>query len=470
MKKLGIAKLGILLTIGATALVACVPQQTPAPAPTEVPAEQPTDMPASTEAPTEAASPTDVPATETSLRWRTRPDNKEEADVYAGISEQVSETIGVALSYEPGGTEGANYQDQLKTEIAAGTAPDVFWIPGTDVADFATRGLILNAADLAAASGMNPEDFYAGPMAHLSYNPETGKSGADSGAVWGLPRDVSTFALYLNMDLIEEAGAPNPIELAKEGKWDWDAFVEVASATRALGSDIYGYGANAWWGPYGVWMNAAGGGFFNADRTACNLNSEESLTGLAFEQSLYQDLDLAVPYGEDSEPPFRAGKVAMFQNGRWATPGVRTVDFNWDVVELPAGPSGTAGNWLFWGAYVINANTQHPEEAWQLVQALTQADIQAQVSASGANIPSRVSQEAFDAFLTFTPPSNNQAFLNGIAADANPSAEGPLWAGSWPEFAKVMDARISALMTGQETIDDFSASVCDEANKAFGGQ
>ncbi len=79
--------------------------------------------------------------------------------------------------------------------------------------------------------------------------------------------------LYLNKDLLAEAGAPDPIELAAEGKWDWDAFVEVASAVRGLGSDIYGYGANAWWGPYGTWMNAAGGGFFNDDRTACNLNS-----------------------------------------------------------------------------------------------------------------------------------------------------------------------------------------------------
>ena len=59
---------------------------------------------------------------------------------------------------------------------------------------------------------------------------------------------------------------------------------------RALGTDVYGYGANAWWGPYGTWMNAAGGGFFNEDRTACNLNSPESLAGLQFEQDLYQAL------------------------------------------------------------------------------------------------------------------------------------------------------------------------------------
>jgi len=30
-----------------------------------------------------------------------------------------------------------------------------------------------------------------------------------------------------------------------------------------------------------------------------------------------------------------------------------------------------------------------------------------------------------------------------------------------------MDARVSALMTGQETIDQFAATICDEAGKAF---
>ncbi len=75
-------------------------------------------------------------------------------------------------------------------------------------------------------------------------------------ALWGLPRDVSTFALYLNLDLIAEAGAADPRELAANGEWTWDTFMEVAQATSALGDDIYGYGANAWWGPYGVWLNS----------------------------------------------------------------------------------------------------------------------------------------------------------------------------------------------------------------------
>lgn len=464
MKKNLLFKAISLLVIASFALAAC---GAPAVVATEAPAA---DVPAATEAPAVEPAATEAPAMEdVEIRWRTRPDNQEEIDVYGKISTELdAELNGVTLTYEPGGTEGANYQDQLRSEVAAGTAPDVFWIPGTDVADFATRGLILNAADLAAATDtFSVDDFYAGPMFHMTYNPETGASGADSGALWGIPRDVSTFALYLNMDLINEAGAPDPRELAKEGKWDWAAFLDVAQKTRALGTDVYGYGGSAWWGPNGVWVNAAGGNFFNADRSACALNTPEALEGLTFQKSLYADYDVAVPYGEDPEPVFRAGNVAMFQNGRWATPGIRTVDFTWDVVELPNGPSGTAGNWLFWGAYVINANTEHPAEAWALVQALTTAKTQGEIAALGANIPSRVSQEALDAFLTFTPPMNNQAFLNGIAADANPTAEGPLWAGSWPEFDKVTGPAIQGVLTGATTVEDFGATICDEADKVF---
>jgi multiple sugar transport system substrate-binding protein len=265
-----------------------------------------------------------------------------------------------------------------------------------------------------ATEGYSDDAFYPGPMFHLTYNPATGNTGE---ALWGLPRDVSTFALYLNLDLLEEAGVEDPRELAARGEWNWDTFLATAIAVDALGDDINGYGQNAWWGPYGYWINAAGGSFFNEDRTACALDTAEAYAGLEFQSRIYNEFDVAVPYGEDSEPPFLAGKVGMFQNGRWATPGTRSsANFNWDVVELPDGPAGPS-NWLFWGAYVINANTEHPEEAWALVQALTTAETQAQIAELGANIPSRVNQEALDAFLTFTPPANNQAFLNGLARE-----------------------------------------------------
>jgi multiple sugar transport system substrate-binding protein len=204
------------------------------------------------------------------LRWRTRPDNQEEIAVYQQISEELSaELDGITLIYEPGGSESSSYQDVLKTELAGGSAPDLFWIPGTDVADFVKRDLLLDMRRFADASDHNDGDFYPGPMFHLTYNPETGRTGE---TLWGLPRDVSTFALYLNLDLIAEAGAPDPRELARRGEWTWEAFLEVMRAVDALGDDVYGYGQNAWWGPAGVWAHAAGGGFFTEDRRASNMH------------------------------------------------------------------------------------------------------------------------------------------------------------------------------------------------------
>jgi multiple sugar transport system substrate-binding protein len=401
------------------------------------------------------------------VTFRTRPDNDTEAEVYAQVAAQISDQLdGITVEYQKGGSETSSYQDQLKTEAASGTAPDVFWIPGTDIAEFSTKGII---ADLRAqADGSetySDDDFYQGPMFHLTFDPATGEAG---GPLWGLPRDVSTFGLYLNNDLIAEAGAEDPRELAANGEWTWEKFQEVGEAVAALGPDVKAYGQNNWWGPYGVWMNGGGGGFFNEDRTACALDTPESIAGLQQMVDIYALDNFALSYGEDAEPGFQAGTIAMFQNGRWATPGIRAnAGFDWDVVALPDGPV-PGGNWLFWGAYSANADSENLDAAWQVVEALTQPEVQAAIAELGANIPSRLGEQTAAEFLTLTPPANNQAFLDGLAN--NSVAEGPLWAGSWPKFDSVMGAAVSGVVNGDISMEEFQATVCAEANaEAFGG-
>ncbi len=413
-----------------------------------------------------AASLPVVAQDDVTVTFRTRPDNDAEAEVYAQVASQISEQLdGITVEYQKGGSETSSYQDQLKTEAASGTAPDVFWIPGTDIAEFGTNGIIANLREYADASGHSDADFYEGPMFHLTYDPATGEAG---GPLWGLPRDVSTFALYLNNDLIAEAGAEDPRELAANGEWTWDKFIEVGEAVAALGPDVKAYGQSNWWGPYGVWMNGAGGGFFTEDRTACALDTPESIAGLQQFVDIYGLDNFALSYGEDAEPGFQAGTIAMYQNGRWATPGMRAnAGFDWDVVALPEGPV-PGGNWLFWGAYAANADSENLEAAWQVIDALTQPEIQATIAELGANIPSRLGEQTAADFLTFSPPANNQAFLDGLAN--NSVAEGPLWDGSWPKFDSVMGAAVSGVVNGEISIEEYQATICAEANaEAFGG-
>ncbi len=393
---------------------------------------------------------------EITLRWRTRPDNQAEIDVYQAASDEIDAAWdGVTLQYEPGGSETASYQDVLITELTGGTAPDVFWIPGTDVARFAKLGLILNLNDLAAQSeGFSIEDFYPQIMEHLTYSLD----GSDT--LWGLPRDASAFAIYYNEDLFDEAGLDYPAE-----GWTWEDFRAAGEEITALGGDIKGFGMSNWWGPYGYFINAAGSSFFNEDYTGCGLANENTVTGLDFMASLYND-GLAVPYGEDPEPVFLAGNVGMFMNGRWATPGVvANATFGWNVAELPVGPGGPS-NWLFWGAYVVNANTEHPQEAWELVMKLTSPEIQGKIAGLGANIPSRVGGSGVDDFLaTFADLElNNQAFVNGLGYGV---AENPVWAGDWSSIGTALDSGVAAVVAGDLSAQEFADTICAQVDPFF---
>ncbi len=403
----------------------------------------------------------EVFAQDISLRWRTRPDNQAEIDVYESASAAIdAEWDGVSLVYEPGGSEGAGYQDVLVTEIEAGTAPDVFWIPGTDIARFAQAGLILNLADIAASdASYNESDFYAGPMGFLTTSID------DGSALWGLPRDVSAFALYYNADLFDEAGLDYP----GGDDWNWDSFETAVNDINGLGDEIYGFGMNAWWANWGYFVNAAGSGFFNEDYSACGLDNEATVAGLDFSANLIKS-GAAIPWGTDSEPPFLAGNVGMFLNGRWATPGtIANADFNWNVAPLPIGPSGEATNWLFWGAYVVNAKTENPEAAWDLVTRLTSAEIQGQIASLGANIPSRATPEAIELFLGTLAGSgvNNQAFIDGTTA-ADVRTEAPLFAGNWPAVDAAYGNAVTSIYNGELSAQEFADTICTQVAPEFG--
>lgn len=398
------------------------------------------------------------------VTWRTRPDNQAEIDVYTSLSDSIDAKLdGVTLAYQAGGTETAGYQATLLTELAAGTAPDIFWIPGTDIATFAGEGVIANLSAVATADAdFDASVFYPQQINELTYNPETGESNVEQ-ALWGLPRDASSFALYVNLDLFEEAGIPTPTEQLEAGNWNWETFTQTVKDIGALGDDVVGFGLNAWWANWWLWMNAAGGGYFNADKTECALNSDGTRAALEFLVELYGTGE-TVPFGTDSEPPFIAGNVGMFLNGRWATPNTAAqATFNWDYAEVPAGPNGQS-NWLFWGAYVVNASSlEDPARAaavWNVLKELTSVESQGLVTALGANIPSRAGEDAIAAFFA-SPVSegkNNAAFTNALANYA--VAEAPLWTGNFGEYDAVVGAEVTKVINGELSPADFQANIC----------
>jgi multiple sugar transport system substrate-binding protein len=191
MKKRTLFKLLSIIVLGSFVLAAC-------------------GSPAATEAPVATGAPA---AESVTIRWRTRPDNQAEQDVYQKISDDLSAKLadqGITLVYDPAPVTG--YEDKLKAEFSAGNAPDIVWIPGASTADYAKLGVILDLKPLADAdTSFKLSDYYEAPIKELE----------QGGHLWGLPRDISTLVMYYNKDLFKKYNVDDPAKLAAEGKWDW---------------------------------------------------------------------------------------------------------------------------------------------------------------------------------------------------------------------------------------------------------
>lgn len=440
-------KLASLILMAAFILSAC---GTPAAPATEAPAQP--AAPAATTAPAAAEMVT--------IRWRTRPDNQAEQDVYQKISDDLSKQLepqGIKLQYDPAPVTG--YEDKLKAEFSAGNAPDVVWIPGASTADYAQLGVI---ADLKPLADKDPNfkltDYYDAPMKELQ----------NGGHLWGLPRDISTLVIYYNKDLFKKYNVDDPATLAAAGKWDWENFTRVSKELTHPADKVYGFSMSNWWGLWGWFVYSGGGNLFNADRTACGLTDPGSIKGLQFMADLFLTDKVAPAPGVEGgvgETEFHAGTVGMFPNGRWQTPSDRANDkFDWGVVEMPKGPGGNA-TWLFWGPYVVSAKSAHPEQAWAVVKALTSPEVQAQVAALGTNIPSNKAQAAVDAFLNSKPPADNQPFIAGAAYA---QAEIPLFTGSWGDIVNGQyQPNIDKIFAGKASVEEAVKAACDGANPLF---
>lgn len=412
-----------------------------------------------TPSPTQTPSQT-VAAEPVALRWRIRSIDPAETRIYEALGREIdASSAEFTLTFE---SNYIDYMDILRAEVMDGTAPDVFWLPGTYLADFVKDGLLKDLLPLSRDSEtFNIADYYVGPMLHLTFDPETGLSGD---RLWGLPRDVSPLVLYLNLDLLEESGADDPRELAESGTWDWETFAAVAEQVSAVDADTYGFGQYGWWGTHGYWIQGAGGDYFNATQDRCGLDSAETVSGLTFERSLYQN-GLTVPLAQAPETAFYNGKVGMYLSGRWQTPILRqAAEFKWDVVTLPTGPARDV-NMMTWGAFVVSVQSEAPDAAWELVQQLTSANSQAALAASGLTFPSRVDAASTEAFLSAAPPENNQAFIAGISNQT--VVESPLWAGEWARWDATVNTRLYQVMDGSLSPAEFAATICDEANLAF---
>src|SRR5205823_1455309 len=115
-----------------------------------------------------------------------------------------------------------DYGTKLLTQLAAGTAPDVFQVGDGDVAKLVSKGVIDDLEPYMAADKMDKSIFFEGV-----YN-----VGVVNGKTYLLTKDFSPLVLYYNKDMFKKANVPEP----KDG-WTWTDFANTAKQLTVRAGD-----------------------------------------------------------------------------------------------------------------------------------------------------------------------------------------------------------------------------------------
>ena len=290
----------------------------------------------------------------------------------------------------------STYFNTLRTDVAGGSADDIFWTSSAYLAGYADSGRLM---DIGKTLGVGTAK---------AWEPSVVEQFTRGGALWAVPQLTDGgIALYYNADLLAVAGV-NPADLAAL-RWSPNGGDTLRPLLARLTVDADGHTAatpgfdagrirrwayNAANDAQGIYLNyigSAGGVFQDGDRFAFdNPGAIEAFTYLV---RLINNDHVAPPAsdtndnGDFSRNQFLAGRMALFQSGTYNLAAVAAqAGFHWGVALLPAGPKGrvTVTNGI---AAAGNSASSHPDAVRQVLAWMGSNDGNQYIGRHGSAIP-----------------------------------------------------------------------------------
>jgi multiple sugar transport system substrate-binding protein len=290
----------------------------------------------------------------------------------------------------------STYFDTLRTDVAGGSADDIFWISNAYFAGYADSGRLM---DIAETLGTN---------AFRSWEPSVVNQFTRHGVLWGVPQLTDAgIALYFNADLLDAAG----IQLKELVDLRWSlgdndtlrpllARLTIDSDGRSAATPGFDPGRVRQWGYnaandlQGIYLNyigSAGGVFSVGDRFA--FANPQAVDAFDYLVRLINTDHVAPPAsdtndnGDFSRNQFLAGRMALFESGTYNLATVADqAHFRWGVAMLPIGPKSRVSvtNGI---AAAANSATKHPDAVRQVLDWMGSRRGNGFLGAHGAAIP-----------------------------------------------------------------------------------
>jgi ABC-type glycerol-3-phosphate transport system substrate-binding protein len=369
---------------------AAAPTTAPAAAPTTAPAAAPTTAAAAT-APAKAAAPVELQIT--NVTHGGADGHKALFPVGYGVfSQKRNGQVTVKETLLP---TDAQYYVKILTAIAGGTPPDAAYLhPQEGLPAFASQKVIVPIDDYVKSDPtVNIADFNPGPLSYYQY-PQ-----GSAAKLYGLPWYYGSAIMQVNKKVFQKHGVETPDQLEKAGRWTWESHLEISQKLTQ------GSGAEKTFGYDGIssalnWLIAViwgyGGDLWDAGMDKTLLGDSPTAEALDFYAS-FQYKHKVVPTAAEQEGlagGFLAGRTAMRFGTKGNVPEMLGAAAQGKVdpgiAPMPKGPKGrfTRGGST---SLTILAATKHKDEAWQLINFMTQKEFQDIQNATGRALPARKS-------------------------------------------------------------------------------
>ena len=341
----------------------------------------------------------------------------------------------------------ADYFTALQTDLAAGTAADVFDIEYARYAEFQANGV------LAPIELSNPDAYRSSLIEQYSTD----------GTSYALPSSFSDVVLYYNADLFDAAGLDYPTN-------DWTWADEQAAAEKLTDQAAGVWGSHQPVSFYEFYKVLAqnGGSFFNDDLTEATFNSPE---GVEAAEWLVNKSGTVMPTIEQGQGTpdfdtnlFKDGKLGMLHTGIWVFGAFADTPANWDIAVEPGNTA--VANAVFSNAVGVSATSKNVEAAqkWAVYLSSSETEVNVRLDA-GWELPTIADTAKLATYLDKGKPDNRQAVFDA----AENIAAAPSIGDSQSEMQDIITGELVEAQAGRETVEQALDNAESKINDLLAG-
>jgi multiple sugar transport system substrate-binding protein len=313
--------------------------------------------------------------------------------------EKTHTTIKVNLEVTP----WDQYWTKLDAAATAGTTADLFWMNNAYFIKYAANGILAPLNDQIAKDKVDLGVYPQSLVDAYSY----------AGKHYALPKDFDTVGLWYNKKLFDGAGLKYP-----DSTWTWQTFQEAAKKLTDPAKGTWGFTATT--ETQAGYYNAIlqnGGYIISDDKKKSGYDQPAAIEAIKFWTDLIKNKyspSLAQMTDTTFRNLFESGKVGMIFDGSWAAVEYNQNEYTKNNVDVSVLPQGKQRATIIAGlGTMISANTQHPQEAWELEKFLGSKDAADINASSGIGMPAY--QDTQSAWVKSMPQFHLQNFVGEVS-------------------------------------------------------